>query len=86
MAHALVVDVIPKGGGKVDVTHVFWGESAAECQATYRAHAAGCEFLTPAIAEDRVEEQAYDLGDDDGVEEFLEQLAERPDYDPPVEK
>jgi hypothetical protein len=84
MAHAIIVDVIPKGGGAVDVTHVFWGETSAEAKANYQAHAAGCEFLTPAIAEDRVEEQGYDLGDDGDLEEFLEQLGERPDYDDPA--
>jgi hypothetical protein len=83
MAHALIVDVIPKGGGQVDVTHVFWGETSAECKTTYQSHAASCEFLTPAIAEDRVEEQGYDLGDEDELEDFLTQLGERPDYDDP---
>jgi hypothetical protein len=70
MAYKLIVDVIPPGGGRVSVQHVFYGESEAECDATFRKHAAGCEFLGPAIIEDRIETEIEEIDDD-----------EWPDYD-----
>lgn len=57
MSFALYIDVIPEGGGRVSVTHIFWGETEEECRENFAAHAKGCNFLTPAIAEDRIGEE-----------------------------
>ena len=65
MPTALHVLVVPKGGGKVTVEHVFYAETDEEAQKAYDAHAAGCEFLTPAIAENRVEEELEDIDEED---------------------
>ena len=86
MPFVIVVDVIPEGGGDVDVTHVFWGDSESECRRKYDAHAKGCEFLTPAIADDRVEEETFDLEDGGEYEEFVERMSERPKYDEEAEE
>jgi hypothetical protein len=75
MAFALYVDIVPEGGGPVSVTHVFWGDTEEECRATFESHAKGCEFLTPAIAEGRIEEEIEEVDDD-----------ERPEYDEETEE
>jgi len=72
MPKALYVDVIPPGGGKISVTHIFWGETAEECQENFDAHAAGCNFLTPAIEEGRTGEELETVTDE-----------EWPEYDDP---
>lgn len=70
MAWVLTVDVVPKGGGPVVVQHEFWGGSEAEARAAFKSHAEGCEFLGPAIAEGRIEEEIEEVED-----------ADRPEYD-----
>jgi hypothetical protein len=65
MAIELIVDVVPPEGGKVFVTHIFRGETEAEAREVYAQHAKGCEFLTPAIEEDRVEEEVQKISDDE---------------------
>lgn len=71
MAKALNVDVIPPGGGKIAVRHIFYGETAEECRGNFAKHAAGCEFLTPAIREGRVNTEIERIDND-----------EWPEYDP----
>ncbi len=68
MAYALYVDVIPEGGGKISVQHVFYGETEEECDENWKAHAAGCKFLTAAIAEGRIGEEIEPLDDDEWPE------------------
>lgn len=68
MAFALTVDVIPEGGGRISVQHVFYGETEKECQENFEAHAKGCEFLTPAIKEDRVSEEIEEIDEDEWPE------------------
>ncbi len=65
MAFKLTVDVIPPSGGRVAVQHVFYGETEEECEQVYAAHAAGCEFLGPAIREERVESELEEISDDE---------------------
>jgi len=54
MPYALHVYVVPPGGGKVNVEHVFYGHSEDEADQLFETHADGCEFLGPAIAAGRV--------------------------------
>lgn len=68
MPWALHVEVIPKGGGRVSVEHIFYGETEEEAREVFREHAAGCSFLTPAIEEERIEEYAEEVDDDDWPE------------------
>ena len=70
MAFELYVDVIPPDDGtgepqRIFVTHIFRGETEAAAQEVYKQHAAKCEFLTPAIAEGRVQEfmEEFDAND-----------------------
>jgi hypothetical protein len=75
MPFALYIDVVPEGGGRNSVTHIFYGETEQEARENFAAHAKGCRFLTPAIDEDRIEEELerihdrdwpdYDEGDDE---------------------
>jgi hypothetical protein len=64
MPFALYVDVIPPEGGKIKVQHVFYGETEDECQDNFAAHAKGCEFLTPAIEDERIEEEVEEIDED----------------------
>jgi hypothetical protein len=68
MAFALTVDVVPPGGGLVEVTHTFWGDTEEEARQTFKKHADGCEFLGPAIREGRTEEELEEVGDDERPE------------------
>jgi hypothetical protein len=78
----LQIDVIPPGGGKVEVTHIFRGETKAAARRVFKQHAAGCEFLTPAIAEDRIGEDVFELDDDEWQEYNAEhELIAGPDLD-----
>jgi hypothetical protein len=63
MVYMLTIDVVPPEGGRVAVTHTFYGKTEKEAREAFAAHAAGCEFLTPAIAEDRVEEELDTIED-----------------------
>jgi hypothetical protein len=65
MAKALHVYVLPAGGGPVAVEHVFYGHTEDECDAVFDAHAAGCEFLGPAIEEDRIFEEIEEIEEAD---------------------
>lgn len=65
MPYELYVDVVPPEGGRVAVTHIFRGETEADARRVFEAHAAGCEFLTPAIEEDRVEEELVKISADE---------------------
>lgn len=65
MAYILIVDVIPPGGGMISVRHTFFGEDEDEAREVFHAHAAGCEFLEPAIAEGRVHVKGKEIDDDD---------------------
>jgi hypothetical protein len=65
MAYILTVDVIPEGGGCPAVRHIFFGESKDECRENFQKHAAGCEFLTPAIEEGRVHTEISHIDDDE---------------------
>ena len=65
MAFELYVDVIPPEGGKIFVTHIFRGETEPDAQEVYKQHAAKCEFLTPAIADGRVQELLVEIKDAD---------------------
>ena len=65
MPFELHIDVVPEVGGKINVEHVFYGYTEAECRQVYAAHADGCEFLGPAIAEDRIEEELIEIDEDD---------------------
>lgn len=65
MVYMLTIDVVPPEGGKVVVSHTFYGKTEAEARANFAAHAAGCEFLTPAIAEGRIEEELDEIEDDE---------------------
>jgi hypothetical protein len=64
----LTIHVVPPEGdasnGRVFVSHVFRGETEEEAREVFKQHAAGCEFLTPAIAEDRIEEEIDELPDE----------------------
>ncbi len=68
MVVALHVFVIPKDSRRVKVEHVFYAYTEAEADEAFKAHAAGCEFLGPAIAEKRVEEEVEDIDDADWPE------------------
>ena len=73
MAYKLTVDVIPADGDwprDVEVQHVFYGDSPREVENIFARHAAGCEFLGPAIRERRVNTELEEIDDD-----------ERPSYD-----
>lgn len=65
MAKVLIVHIVPEGGGRPSVGHMFYGETEAECRENFAAHAAGCKFLAPAIAEDRIDEQLEELDADE---------------------
>lgn len=65
MAYALYVDVVPEGGGRISVTHVFYGETEEEARENFEAHAKGCRFLTPAIEQGRIEEELEEIDEDD---------------------
>lgn len=65
MPFKLTVDVVPERGGRVHVQHVFYGETEREARRVFREHAAGCEFLTPAIAEGRTNEEIEEIDEDD---------------------
>jgi hypothetical protein len=75
MAYMLTVDVVPEGGGPVEVSHTFFGATEADARKLFAKHANGCEFLTAAIASDRIEEELDKIDDD-----------ERPNYDEDVEE
>jgi hypothetical protein len=51
--------------GRVYVTHIFRGETEEEAREVFAQHAKGCEFLTPAIAEGRVEEEILEIDADE---------------------
>lgn len=65
MAYKLTVDVIPAGGGKISVQHVFYARTEHEAEQVFRAHAQGCEFLGPAIAEDRINSEIEEIDKDE---------------------
>jgi hypothetical protein len=65
MPYELIVDVVPAEGGRVFVTHIFRGETEADAREVFKQHAAKCEFLTPAIEEDRVEEELIRIKPDE---------------------
>ena len=65
MPYALHIDVVPADGGKIAVEHVFYGHTEEECRAVFETHAAGCDFLGPAIEEDRIEEELETIEEDD---------------------
>jgi hypothetical protein len=65
MAKALHVYVIPPGGGKVAVEHIFYGCTEEECDRIFDTHAEGCEFLGPAIEEERVIEEIEDVPEEE---------------------
>ncbi len=81
MAVALHIFVVPKDNPRVKVEHVFYGDTEAEAQETFKAHAAGCEFLGPAITEKRVEEEVEDIDDADWPEFFDEDGDDEEDED-----
>ena len=56
MAFELYVDVTSGDGERIFVTHIFRGETEADARKVFQQHAAKCEFLTPAIAEGRIQE------------------------------
>lgn len=62
-AYALYVDVIPPGGGRISVGHIFYGATEAEARANFEAHAKGCHFLRPAIEEGRIAEELETIKD-----------------------
>jgi hypothetical protein len=70
--------VLPPGGGKVKVEHVFYGETEEEAQAAMDAHAAGCKAFGPAVKDGETVEQIEDLeaGDWPTAEELVEELAD----------
>jgi len=68
MATCVIIDVIPEGGGRLAVQHVFYGATEEEAREVFRKHAAGCEFLGPAMAEDRIDEQVQTIDDDEWPE------------------
>ena len=68
MAYELYVDVIPPEGGRIFVTHIFRGETEAQAREVMEQHAGQCKFLTPAIADDRVEETLVKIKDEDWPE------------------
>ena len=65
MPYALYIDVVPAAGGKIAVEHVFYGHTEEECRALFETHADGCDFLGPAIEEDRIEEELIKISDDE---------------------
>jgi len=65
MPWKLTVDVVPAGGGRVDVQHVFYGESKADAESVFQRHAEGCEFLGPAIIEERINSEFEEIDDDE---------------------
>jgi len=65
MPQVLIVHIIPPGGGRPSVGHMFYGETEAECRANFAAHAKGCQFLAPAIREDRIDEDLAELDADE---------------------
>jgi hypothetical protein len=83
MPYELIVDVVPPEGGKVFVTHIFRGETEAAAREVFEQHAAKCEFLTPAIEEDRVEEELIRIKDDEWPAYENE---DEPDIDPDDEE
>lgn len=70
MPFALHIDVVPVDGGPIAVEHVFYGETEAEARALFETHAAGCNFLGPAIDDGRIEEELLTISEE-----------EWPDYD-----
>jgi hypothetical protein len=65
MAKILIVHIIPVGGGRPSVGHMFYGATEAECRGNFAAHAKGCQFLAPAIREDRIDEDLAELDEDE---------------------
>jgi len=68
MAKVLIVHIKPPGGGRASVGHMFYGETEAECRENFAAHAKGCRFLGPAIAEGRIDEALERLDPDEWPE------------------
>jgi hypothetical protein len=81
VAYKLIVDVIPPGGGRVHVQHVFYGKTEQECNEVFTEHAAGCEFLTPALEEGRVNSEIEKISDSDWPEWDLDDADDDPDDD-----
>jgi hypothetical protein len=69
MAYVIDVDVIDPDG-KVYVQHRFFGEDEADARTSMEHHTKACEYFAAAVREERVEEEGYDIPDD-----------ERPEYD-----
>jgi len=71
MPYKLTVDVIPPEGEwprPVYVQHVFYGERVADVENTFAQHAAGCEFLGPAIRERRTNTELEEIEADEWPE------------------
>ncbi len=79
MPFALHIDVVPEKGGKIAVEHVFYGYTEAKCRQVFATHADGCEFLGPAIEEDRIEEELETIEEDDWPSYELEPVLEDED-------
>lgn len=88
MPYELMVDVVPPEGGRVFVTHIFRGKTEADAREVFQQHAAKCEFLTPAIAEGRVEEELIRIKDDEwpSYEDDVEPNIDEPEDEPEDEE
>jgi hypothetical protein len=71
---SLYINIIPKDpvtgklGGRIPVVHIFFGETEQECEENFAAHAKGCDFLTPAIKEQRVDKELVRIEPEDWPE------------------
>jgi hypothetical protein len=68
MAWVIDCDIIDPDG-EVYVTHRFWGDDEGDARQSYEHHLKTCEYFAAAVREGRVEEESYEIPDD-----------ERPDY------
>lgn len=78
----IIVDVIPPGGGKVAVTHIFRGETEDEARDVFEAHVAGCAAFTKAVEEDRTAEEVEHISDGEWPEYDLDGDEEETDGEP----
>lgn len=80
MPFALHIYVTPKSG-EIYVEHVFYGHTEEEAEQLFETHADGCEFLGPAIEEDRVIEVVEEIKSADWPtkESLEEEIEEEPE-------
>jgi len=66
MAHALHVYIVPEEeGGKVQIEHVFYGETKEECRELFEGHQHVCKNFGPAVADGRTAEEWEEIDEDE---------------------